>query len=158
MKILENKKGTDKIMSVYWFVILFIVAGAVVYMVGMFYGNPYDVREIEANVLINHIADCIAEGGMLKQVINNDNFLEACNLDFNVENFKDGEEQEQYYVEINFDKELITKGNVNLKDFCNLKEKSVACVERGFYVLDEEKNSKEIKILSVVRKTEKNVQ
>ena len=50
-----NKKGTDKIISVYWFTILFIVAGAIVYMAAAFYGEPYDVREIEANILINQI-------------------------------------------------------------------------------------------------------
>ena len=157
-----NSQGTDKIISVYWFVILFIVAGAVVYMAGVFYGNPYDVREAEANVLINHIADCIAEGGYLnkevvdeegKFLLNNDTFLEICHLNFNVEDTQGWREQRQYYVEVSVFG--ITKGNVNLKDFCERKEKN--CVQRSFYVLDKEGKSYEIKILSVVRKTEKNV-
>ena len=152
----KNHRGADKMISVYWFVILFLVAGAIVYMAGVFYGKPYDVREVEANVLINHIADCIAEGGEFKEkiidaegnfLLNNDNFFEVCNLNFNVEDFKGWKEHEQYYVEV--EEFGIEKGNVNLKDFCTMKEKN--CVERSFYV------SKEIKILVVVRKTEKNV-
>ncbi len=162
----KNRRGTDKIMSVYWFVILFIVTGAVVYMVGVFYGNPYDVREVEANVLINHIADCVAEGGYLnkeviddegKFLLNNDNFMDVCNLNFNVEDFKRWQEQEQYYVEVKVFG--IAKGNINLKLDCDKEGKNFpVCVERSFYVLDEKGKSYEIKILSVVRKTEKNVQ
>ena len=168
----KNHRGTDKIISVYWFVILFVVAGAVVYMAGVFYGNPYDVREVEANVLINKIADCIAEGGKLKAkiiddqrkfLLNNDTFLGVCSLNFNVEDFK-GWKDDQHYVEISFydfdaGNELILnfikKGNINLKGFCERKEKN--CVERSFYVLDKKGKSYEIKILVVVRKTEKNV-
>lgn len=161
-----NIRGTDKIMSVYWFAILFIVAAAVVYMVGSFYGQPYDIREVEANVLINNIADCIAGGGYLNKeiidtegefLLNNDNFLEVCNLNFNVEDTTGWKEQEQYYVEI--DVFGIAKGNVNLKLDCDKEGKNFpVCVERSFYVLDKEGKSYEIKILSVVRKTEKNVQ
>ena len=156
----KNRKGTDKMISVYWFVILFIVAGAVVYMAGVFYGNPYDMREVEANVLVNQIADCIAEGGKLKEkiidekgnfLLNNDNFFEVCNLNFDVEDFKGWKEQGQYYVEV--EEFEIEKGNVNLKLHCDKDGKNFpVCVERSFYV------SKEIKILVVVGKTEKNVQ
>ncbi len=64
-----NKLGTDKIISIYWFAILFIVAAAVVYMASVFYGGPADVREIEANILINQVADCVSQGGYLKENI-----------------------------------------------------------------------------------------
>ena len=155
----KNRKGTDKIISVYWFVILFLVAGAIVYMAGVFYGKPYDVREVEANILINQIADCLSQGGGFNEkiidaeenfLLNNDNFFEVCNLNFDVENFKDWKEQKQYYVEV--EGFGIEKGNVNLKFYCDKDGKNFpVCVERSFYV------SKEIKILVVVGKTEKNV-
>lgn len=149
----------DKILSVYWFTILFIVAGAVVYMVALFYSSPYDVREVEANILTNQIADCISQRGYFKEEIivglNNDNFLERCNLNFGVEESFGWQEQGQYYVEIDFFG--ISQGNVNLKLECNQGKYSPFCLERNLQVLDKEKNLKIIKILTVVRKTEKNV-
>jgi len=158
-----NNKGTDKILSVYWFAILFIVVGGVVYMTVLYYGEPYDIREIEANFLINHVADCLSQGGILVDDWNiNENFLEKCNLNFNVEDVYGWKEQEQYYLEIDFQyfkggsaRESLIVGNSNLKDFC---DKGLTCVERSFYTLDKEDNQYIIKILSVVRKTEKNVQ
>ena len=77
MNKLTDKKGTDKIISVYWFAVLFIVAGGIVYMTAIFYGEPYDVREIEANLLTNQIADCLSEGGKLENTwreLNSDSF------------------------------------------------------------------------------------
>ena len=41
-----NRRG-EKYLSVYWFVILAIVAGGIIAMVFVFYGKPYDIREIE---------------------------------------------------------------------------------------------------------------
>jgi len=153
-----NKKGTDKILSVYWFVILFITAGGIIYMVSGFYGNPYDVREIEANIMLNKVAECLSEGIYLNKEIveNKENFFEECHLNFNVEDSY-GWNNNQYYLEIrDFN---IAEGNLNLKEVCNLKgEKSVSCVERNFYLpySDEENKGVMINVLSVVRKTEKN--
>ena len=165
---------TDKIISVYWFAILFIVAGAVVYMAAVFYGEPYDVREIEANIMINQIADCISQGGKIGReimdekgnlIINSDNVLEKCHFNFNVENFK-AWNNDQYWINVGFydfntGNRLfpdITNGNINLKDWCDKKGKSLPkCVERSFYTLNKNNNQYIIKILSVVRKTEKNV-
>lgn len=167
MNKFTDKKGTDKILSVYWFAILFIVAGGIVYMTFIFYGEPYDVREIEASILTNQIADCLSQGGKLVEEwdkLDNDNFLEKCHLTFNVEDTKAWKD-DQYYVNIDFQKfdtgdsarEPITNGNINLKQFCDQEGKNLpVCVERSFYTLDEENSQYVIKILSVVRKTEKN--
>jgi len=165
-----NKKGTDKILSIYWFAILFIVAGGIFAMVYSFYHHPYDVREIEANLMVNHVADCLSSGGMLKSDIIldsvfEDNFMEICALNFEVE---EGELQDeiQYYLEVNFYESennffSLSKGNLNLVSSCGLQEDNgeerlAKCVERDFYSLDGEKLYL-IKILSIVRKTEKNV-
>jgi hypothetical protein len=175
-----NKKGTDKMISVYWFVILFIVAAAVFYMAVVFYGEPYDIREREAKILINQIADCISQGGEIREgIINeggtlgltNGNILSKCHLNFNVEDFKEWKTQEQFYVEINFyefdefssDKlgskfvDEIIVGNKNLNEYCDKKgENFPVCVKRDFYVLIHG-NPCIVKIKSIVRKTEKNV-
>jgi hypothetical protein len=112
---MKNKKGTDKIISIYWFVILFLVAAAIVYMAAIFYGEPYDVREIEANILVNQIAGCVSEGGYLKEnILFNEefktNFLEECDLNFNVEDVFGWGELEQYYFKIeiyNFEQDIL---------------------------------------------------
>ena len=132
MNKMKNKRG-DKIISVYWFAILFIVAGAIVYMAALFYGAPYDVRGIESEILTNNIADCLSQGGYLKENVLGsdnfkDNFLEECNLNFDVEDVYGWGEQRQYYVEVSFcefDQDSLdgfgeeifnlVEGNVNLK-------------------------------------------
>ena len=167
MKI-KNKKGAEKIISVYWFVILFMVAGTIAYSVSIFYGNPYDVREIESNIMINKIADsdCLSKNGKLKEgVLGQDfkeNFLEKCNLNF-------GNEKEEYYIEIEFynfknyyseNKKPffnIVKGNVNLKNSIEYASNSIFKNEKSFYVLNEKNEELIVKIISIIRKTEKNV-
>ena len=162
-----NKRGTDKIISVYWFAILFIVAGGIVYMAGVFYGEPYDIRDIEANFLTNKVADCLSEGGRLVESwdkINSENFLQRCNLNFNVEDFK-GWKNDKYYVNVSYREfnnnkwsDSFIGGNFNLEQSCNKGKNNPLCVERSFYTLDEGNIQYVIKIKSVVRKTEKNVQ
>jgi len=139
-------------------------------MVISFYGEPYDIREAEAYALTNKVAGCLSEAGYLKEgVLNEDfreNFMERCKLNFEVEDVHNWREQEQYYVEINFynfstTEEIseIKKGNEALKMNCELKGKtSPVCLNRSFYALDKEKKQYQIDILSIVRKTDKNVQ
>ncbi len=169
-----NKHGADKLISVYWFAILFIVAAAIVYMVFIFYGEPYDVRELEANTLTNQVAGCLSEAGYLKpNLFNNEefkeNFLETCDINLDVEDVYGWKEQGQYYLEINFydfgtypnSQSLfeISEGNLNLKSDCDIDNKNFPfCLEREFYVIDGEDNRYVVSILSIVRKTEKNVQ
>ena len=166
--MIKNKKG-DKLISVYWFVILFIVAGAIVYMVISFYGEPYDIREAETYTLTNKITGCLSEAGYLKEEALSaefkENFLEECHLNFEVEDAYDWKQQGQYYLEIDFYNfstnqsiDIIKEGNEDLKINCGEKGKSLpVCLERSFYVLDREKNQYQIDILSIVRKTDKNV-
>jgi len=164
-----NKKG-DKLISVYWFAILFIVAGGIVYMVSAFYGKPYDVRLAEADILTSKIARCVSEAGYLKEgVLTEDfknNFMESCAINFQAEDVYNWREQGQYYVEIEFldfntkqKISQISEGNQGLKPDCGLEGKGFpVCVDRKFYSIDKDGNQYQIKILSIVRKTEKNVQ
>ena len=167
--ILKNKKA-DKIISVYWFAILFIVAGAIVYMVISFYGGPYDIREAEVYALTNKAARCLSDVGYLEEeALSTDfkeNFMEKCSFNFETEDIYGWRERGQYYIEIDFYNfstnqgiSTIKTGNEALKTDCGLKgEGFPVCLERSFYTLDREKNQYQINILSIVRKTEKNVQ
>jgi len=163
-----NKKATEKILSVYWFAILIIVAGGVFAMVYTFYHQPYDVREIEANLMINKVADCLSKGGKLDSYVIFDqgfseDFLDTCNLIFDTEQAEWGDIP-QYYLQVNFykteDEETsvfeIAEGNKNFLSSCDMEgEKLATCAEEEFYSLGDQPYL--IKILSIVRKTEKNV-
>lgn len=174
MKLVKNKTGADKILSVYWFAMLFIIASGVFAIVYVFYLYPFDVREIEAFVLTNRIAECVSEQGIFNGNFfsNNseENFLsEECRLNFNSE--FDGI---QYYVEVGIYDfrtfsgssspiKTLLDGNENLKADCelqksgknNLKLQS-KCSDKSIYSIDEKNAPYIIKVLSVVRKTEKN--
>jgi hypothetical protein len=170
-----NKKGGEKVIAVYWFAILFIIAAAVVYMAAIFYGAPYDIRELETTLLSDKVADCLVNGGYLDQDIFNENFqnnfLELCGVSFKTEDSYEWNLRGQYYLELdiyNFSTynegasyiESISDGNAELKEFCNfdLNEKNFpVCLEKDLYVLDKENNQYIIKIISVVNKFEKNV-
>jgi len=176
-----NKTGTDKILSIYWFVILTLVAGGVFAMVYNFYSAPYDVREVESGIFAEKIADCISaqgiinsdffKGGAFNTEINK-TFIDNCSLNFNVEEGYGDNQKIQYFYEVDFYTPENTEnpafsfngGNSNWKVDCFIKKengkdytKLAKCTEKRFYALSSEKNQYLIKILSVVGKAEKNV-
>jgi len=171
-KILPNKRG-DKIISVYWFAVLIIVAGGIFGMVYVFYGTPYDIRELEVNLLINKIADCVSYAGRINSnvvsegVFNKDfNLSNDCNLILTTDEW----EEVQYYTKVDFyninnaNTPIFTlaNGNSNLLTNCEIQEdkeysKLAKCADGSFYSLDSLDNQYIIKILTSVRKAEKNV-
>ena len=174
ISLIKNKKA-DKIISLYWFAVLIIVAAGIFGMVYVFYGSPYDVREVEANVLGNQIADCISYGGRITPTLilngqatqlTGESFLNMCHLNFQTNEW----EEEQYYIQVEIYKLEnmnapfleISAGNNNWLSSCSLQtdkslEKLAKCVRKSFYSLDDANNQYIVKILNVVRKTEKNV-
>ncbi|MFC1710553.1 hypothetical protein ACFLZJ_00105 [Nanoarchaeota archaeon] len=173
-----NKKGADKILSIYWFAILVIIAVGVFVMVSNFYNHPYDVREIEANLLKNRMADCLSSNGQFKSnildsegnfLLNNENLLETCHLNFKAEDDFNWDETPQYYIEtkifhisdLNIPVLEVSGGNMNWKADCEIQkegeyERLAKCAQGGFYSLGNN-GQYLIKILSVVGKVEKNV-
>jgi len=101
IKLRKNKKG-DKILSIYWFLIIFIVSGAVIYMAASFYGAPYDVRMTESRALGDQIANCVTNGGFLNDSVMGaefqKNFMRYCHLNFSVENSYGWTNKSEYYV------------------------------------------------------------
>jgi hypothetical protein len=170
-----NKRG-DKVLSVYWFIILALVAGGIFAMVYVFYGSPYDVRGIEANIMVDKVADFVSYSGRINSslIVNGtvqedyvkSNFLKDCHLNFDSTEWK----EQQYYTEVNFyrlespDNSIlsISAGNSNWKAQCALQEDKTQknlpqCVTKSFYSLDNKNNKYIIKILTAVVKSEKNV-
>ena len=169
-----NKKG-DKLLSIYWFAILVIVATGVVIMVNVYYGSPYDVRQVESGILANHVANCIYFGGEVNPSIISpdgffkedfkDHFMDYCTLNFNVQ----GEfTQIPYYTEVNFFKGIdsptsvfnITEGNKNLKSDCSVnienKIKLAKCTSSSFFMRLNSKDVYLVRILAIVSKVNEN--
>ena len=172
------KRGADRIVSIYWFAILFIVAAAIVYMAGLFYGTPYDVRQIEQRILENRISDCLVKGGYLREDVFSsefsNNFLEKCFLNFNTEDVYGWNESGQYYIEIEifeFNWQNVespervfnlVEGNQNLKILRetlaeNTEDYDAENLSRSFYALDREENSYLVEVIALIGKNEKNV-
>jgi len=171
-----KKKGGAKIIALYWFVILMIVAGGIFAMVYSFYYHPYDVREIEGKIIINQIADCLSNQGELSSELFDEegfsasyknNFLSECHINFNVE--ESWNKEPQYYFKIDFYKSEdlensvfnILKGSLELVASCEIQEekeykREVKCVEDNFFSFNGE-DLYLIKILAIIKKTEKNV-
>ena len=166
----------DKILVVYWFVILTIIMGGVVVVVHNFYSHPYDIRGIEVSLLSQKVAGCISQKGYLnknlfeKTTFNpkfRRNFLKECSL-----NFSDSpDEQTEYFVDVNFfdltqtSKSLfeLSAGNSFLESGCKKsvgKEYSLLpkCETSRMYALGPNGKQYLIEITAIIRKVKENVQ
>jgi hypothetical protein len=173
-----NKKGADKMLSMYWFVIVLIVSFGIFAMVYVFYSAPYEIREMESEILSNKIADCFSRQGRInpgifsEQGFNSDfDLLRECKINLNVENEYDWKQEGQYFIETEFysvddlnnPKLVLSEGNLNWKPNCFIKDKKendferfVKCREERVYAVDQNSNQYLIKILVGVAKIEKN--
>lgn len=172
--MLRNKRAMEKILGIYWFAVLVIVAGAVVGMVVMAYSIGFDVRSVESDFMIQKISRCIAEGGFLKIDLENfqGDLLQECGMYF-------GEipEDSEYFVAIDWyekaewegkspsditkSNKRITAGRGSLEDIgCqnNIGGNAPYCRSGWFYVLQEGEEQKQlmVKITAAVNKVEEN--
>ena len=145
-----NRRGSERMLIVYWFAIIIIVSVAIVSMVNMFYGSNYDVQSIETKILGDVIANCLTQGGLLKDQVLVMDSLDSCLLDFT-------SQEEKYFVKVEFfdfdscnvDQQSCTQelrsslflGNDALLSYCD-QAKGVqgtpACSQRWLYVLSQE--------------------
>ena len=102
-----NKVGSENILSIWWFLVLAIVAAGIALGVFMFYSADVDVREVESGIMVNKIYDCLNNNGYLRSDVFLDNFdlYKECDINRDVF-FEDGA---GYYLNV-----LIFDGNVNL--------------------------------------------
>jgi hypothetical protein len=176
-----NKKGSDKILTIYWFVVLTIIAGGIFAMVYIFYSTPYDVRGIESEIFAERIADCISRQGIIDQSffsgkelnrnITGSMFTRRCNINLNVEEGYGSISQVQYFYRVEFytlkntttPMYSIYDGNTNWESDCAIKQDSkdykrlAQCTEERFYALNKGGEQYLIRILSIIGKSAKNV-
>lgn len=176
---LFNKKGGDKLLTLYWFFIIVTIGAGVFIIVYIFYSAPYDVRSLEAEILSNKIVDCISRGGKLNSAFNEaivsdkgiDVFKE-CSLNFEVEKDFDLGYRDQYFFKIEIfefgleedSKIVISGGNINWEMDCFIRDKKgreyknlVHCSEKRVYAINDSSHQFLIKVLSGVGKFEKNL-
>ncbi|NMB67034.1 hypothetical protein GYA25_03170 [Candidatus Woesearchaeota archaeon] len=132
----KNKKGN--VFSMWWFVMAVLVAAVIYIMVNMFFQSPIDIRDLEVNSLINHVADCIYYAG---QFNNNINFLPKNSLrkeDTTLEN-------NPVSNEVEVDKEFLIKNcNLNLYDE-NYPKENQYFIQVNIYELKTASNSLDYK-------------
>ena len=77
-----HKKGElGEQISVFMFLFLMFVIGVgIVIGVFIFFGQGYDFREVEANLLNYKIGECIKENEITEEFFEKGNFFEKCRL------------------------------------------------------------------------------
>lgn len=174
-RLLGNKKG-EKLISIYWFVILTLVAGGIFIMVNSFYNSPYDVRKVESEILAEKVIDCLYEGGKVNPALmqeNNpvfrdffkDNFERICTLNFETKNEWD---PEQHFVRVVFygnEKQLnkrfeVFSGNLNYEEDCFSETEHpelAKCSIRDFFAYLPDGKMYFVEVTAVTAKVKENV-
>jgi len=141
--LIKNKKGAEKLFTIWYFIVFGIVGLGIVAGVFLFYSADIDVRESGANLLYDKIANCLVEEGFLIENFLKADFdlISACDL--NKQTFSKGSE---YYSKVNFVSDFQNKtieiGNSGFKKDCgfslseNVKtEKFPKCLEKELKIL-----------------------
>ena len=77
-----NKKGGEKLLSVWWFFVLVVIGGSIVIGVLIYYSADVNIKELEADILTGRIIRCVTDRGYLKQDFLQDSFdiFKECDL------------------------------------------------------------------------------
>jgi len=128
-----NKKGGEKILSIWWFFILGLVGIAVVGGVLLFYSADFDSRNAEAEIIYDKLANCLNEGGFVDLGLfdDSDKIFAKCGLSREI--FDKG----YFYFRVtifdssgNKEKEISSKVGGSFETECNLGEHYPKCVPR----------------------------
>lgn len=77
-----NKKADSKVLSMWWFLVLIIIAVGVMAGVMIFYAKKVDVRLLEADLMSKKLYDCLAAYGIVNQeFLNGRDLFDICYLD-----------------------------------------------------------------------------
>jgi hypothetical protein len=79
-----NKKGGEKIFSIWWFLCLIFIGVAVFIVLNNYFGVVVDVRAIEVNQMYEKIMDCSVKNGFISEVWKEEtDFFEFCKINKN---------------------------------------------------------------------------
>jgi len=79
----KNKKAGEKYLSIWWIFVLIIITVAIVAGVSINRLKDVNTKAIEADILVNRVADCLIQQGYIKQEFLNENFdiFKECLID-----------------------------------------------------------------------------
>jgi len=138
-----NKKGAERYITPWMFLIWAIIGVAIVIGVLIFNSARIDVREKEADILAINLVDCLVDNGYLREEVMEDfNIFDECNLEEEV--IRNGD----YWFNVSiYEEGLIRNFTAGVGDFemqCKLKKTAEAeqfaeCSRKTVYVLMENK-------------------
>jgi len=140
-----DKKGAEKLISVWWIFALAVIAVGVVIGVTIYYSGEFNVNKIEADILKEKIIGCLVDNGYLNQDFLLDNFdiFKKCGL--KREMFEKGS---NFYFNVSIsDGEKVWEingGDYSFEKNCKIGKKVNAatfpkCSEETLNILNEEK-------------------
>ena len=63
--MIKNKRGGEKLFSIWWFLILGITAVGIGYGVLMFYSQDIDVRDFETGLIYSNLGNCLIQNNVV---------------------------------------------------------------------------------------------
>lgn len=150
--MLKDKKGSEKLLSMWWFLVLIIVGVGIAIGVLVFNSGDFDVKEIQADILAERIILCLVEQGKMREDFFQDSFdiFSKCDL-------RKGAFDKEMYFKISVpdgdEMREIEAGNIALVKDCKIEKKVSAkyfpvCSEKQEDVLRDGESVK-INILAV---------
>jgi cell division protein FtsL len=123
-KLFINKKGGEKIFSIWWFFVLAIVSIAIVSGVTIFFSSNLDIKGYEAEILSERVANCLIQNGVLKETVLEENFDIFKECQIKEELFFEKEERIFYFNLSFFDekdkniRKSLIQGNPSMEKTC----------------------------------------
>ena len=118
-----SKQGGERLLSIWWFLVLIIVGAGIVVGVLIFFSAETDARQVESRILYGELASCLtSQGFLIEEVQASSSFdvFERCGIKKEI--FEAS--QDIWYFEINFydsdkNKKGVAKTGVSsVKDAC----------------------------------------
>lgn len=115
-----HKRGSEKIFSFWWFLVLLIVFFVFSFGIFLFYSAEVDVRGLESFVLSEKIYACIVDNGILVD-LEEVNLLSYCGL-------KEGvfSQNSNFYLSVSYLDKDFRYGNIAFEKDCKVSENKKA--------------------------------
>jgi len=80
--LIKDKKGGEKLLSIWWFFVLTVIGGGIVLGVLIYNHADINVKEVESDILAERIVGCLVDNSYLnKDFLNNDsNIFSECKI------------------------------------------------------------------------------
>jgi hypothetical protein len=132
-----NKKGEERIFTLWWFVAILAVSAVIVLSVLGFYSKDIDTKKVEAEILYERLAECVVANGYVASDFRKDfDVYKKCSLSEEV--FSEGG---ILFFSISIDGlKILEEGDKSLESDCSVKKNVEAmrfpgCVNRSEDVL-----------------------